>query len=1058
LRPTHRFCPNCGTPVQSGLPPASNNQNQVGATSAGPSLQVPSGSGVDLSENRRLVTVLFGDLSGSTTLGERLDPEDLRRILTSFFSLLAREIQRFGGTVDKYIGDAVMAVFGAPVTHEDDAERAISAAIAMHAAIGRLNEDLERRYGTRLALRVGINTGEVVAGLMAGDVQGAYTVVGDTVNTAQRFESAAEPGTILVGQATRDLTRRVFEFEDLPPLILKGKAEPQPAFRVLGARFELVNSLAMPLVGRQAELQRLRSALEAATRGTGGFVHLVGDAGIGKSRLIRELRGDIPPEIMQVVGRCVSFEVDRPYALLARLLRDIVRVPSGQDEAAARLGIEGVLSAINPTVDPIDSALLLEVLGYGERSAMDPLSRQRVLLRLLRRMLAAYTERGPLLIVAEDLHWADSTSSALLAEIARDIPSRRCLLLSTSRPGPIPPWRADIVNLEALPQDGARALIESAFGAPVENALAETILGRTGGNPFFIEEVARGLRESNVLVERDGKVAARPGSTPRVPATVQEVLEARLDRLAPGPKRVLQIAAVCGRVFRRRVVDYLVPDNGIAESLGLLEHESFILTQAIPPDPVYVFRHALIQEVAYNRQLQAQRRVTHAAIGEALEFIYPERLDELVEDLAFHFGRSDNDDKARYWLVRAGDRARALYAHTEAVAQYLAALQRASNGIGPLDAAAILERVGEVQTLVGRYDEALASLRSGLDRLPAGPGELAARLRRRMGSALLLKGSFSETAAMLDEAQAALPNLDGPEAARIGLQIGQLHYRRGEFEPARVALSTAVELGSRLGIDDLVAEGLKQLGNVAVERGELQIAAAFYNRSRDMYARLEDMVGLADLHSNLGIIHRRSGRWDEALAEYQAALSLRERMGHVLGIGTCYNNIAEVHRTRGDPQQAIPAYQRAIQTYASIGHALYTGLALVGLGAARVETGDIGQGRADLLDAEARFEAIGSTIYLPDLYRYLASAELADGDVEAAERAAARSLDYARAGTARHQEAATLRVMGEIALARGETDAARALLDVSRETLIKVGDTLELARTEAVLRVLSAEC
>src|SRR5207244_205506 len=213
-----------------------------------------------------------------------------------------------------------------------------------------------------------------------------------------------------------------------------------------------------------------------------------------------------------------------------------------------------------------------------------------------------------------------------------------------------PPWRADIVNLEALPQDGARALIESAFGAPVENALAETILGRTGGNPFFIEEVARGLRESDVLVEQDGKVAARPGFTPRVPATV-------------------------------------------------------------PPD----------------------------ALGEALEFIYPERLDELVEDLAFHFGRSDNDDKARYWLVRAGDRARALYAHTEAVAQYLAALERARDGVGPLDAAAILERVGEVQTLVGRYDEALASLRSGVERLPAGQGEIAARLRRRMGSALLLK-------------------------------------------------------------------------------------------------------------------------------------------------------------------------------------------------------------------------------------------------------------------------------------------------------------------------------
>jgi tetratricopeptide (TPR) repeat protein len=253
-------------------------------------------------------------------------------------------------------------------------------------------------------------------------------------------------------------------------------------------------------------------------------------------------------------------------------------------------------------------------------------------------------------------------------------------------------------------------------------------------------------------------------------------------------------------------------------------------------------------------------------------------------------------------------------------------------------------------------------------------------------------------------------------------------------------------------VDDLVAEGLKNLGNVAVERGELQTAAEFYHSSGQLYERLEDIVGLADLHSNLGIIHRRSGRWDEALAEYEAALVLRERIGHLLGIGTCHNNIAEVHRTRGEPAQAIPAYQRAIETWGSIGHALFVGLALVGLGAARTESGEWAQGRADLLDAEARFAAIGSTIYLPDLYRYLASAELAAGDLEAAEQATARSLDYARAGTARHQEAATLRVMAEIKLARNEPEAATALLRISRETLMRVGDTQELARTEAVLK------
>ncbi|HTD79265.1 MAG TPA: adenylate/guanylate cyclase domain-containing protein, partial [Chloroflexota bacterium] len=528
------------------------------------------------------MTVLFADLSGSTPLGERLDPEDLRRILASYFSVLAREIQRFGGTVDKYIGDAVMAVFGAPVAHEDDAERAISAAIAMHAAIARLNEDLERRHATRLALRIGINTGEVVAGLMAEDVQGAYTVVGDTVNTAQRFESAADPDTILVGQSTRDLVRRVFDFESLPPLVLKGKTEPQPAFRVLGQRFEAATMVEAPLVGRQTELDHLSGALDQAVQGQGGFVHLVGEAGIGKSRLVRELRARTPTEVIQVVGRCVSFELDRPYALLARLLRDVVRVPAGENESEARAGIEQVLEAIGPSVDPLDTALLVEVLGYGERSAIDPLSRQRVLLRLLRRLLAAYTERAPMLIVAEDLHWADPASMTLLTEIAHDVPSRCCLLVSTARPGPLPPWRADVLNLEALHPDGARALVEAAFGAPLEAGLAEAILGRTGGNPFFIEEVARGLRESGELIEEDGRIAARAGSTPRVPATVQEVLEARLDRLPPSPKRTLSVAAVCGRVFRRNVVHRLVPET--SESLSVLEHERFVLPQAVLQD------------------------------------------------------------------------------------------------------------------------------------------------------------------------------------------------------------------------------------------------------------------------------------------------------------------------------------------------------------------------------------------------------------------------------------------------------------------------------------------
>jgi tetratricopeptide (TPR) repeat protein len=498
------------------------------------------------------------------------------------------------------------------------------------------------------------------------------------------------------------------------------------------------------------------------------------------------------------------------------------------------------------------------------------------------------------------------------------------------------------------------------------------------------------------------------------------------------------------------VIHHLVPENG--ESLSLLERETFVLPQPTQQEPTYIFRHALIQEVAYNRQLQSHRRTTHAAIGEALETIYAERLDELVGELAFHFGHSDRKDKALYWLVRAGDRARALFANTEALAQYRAALELATEPVGDLDAAALLERIGDIQTLVGRYDEAIGSLRAALVRRSPGVGSFSARIHRRLGATLVLKGAYEEAAGEFAAGLAALAEPDDQEVARIELHVGQLHYRRGDFAAARMALERAVELGSRAALDDLVALGLKELGNVAVDTGDLTLAAEYYRRSHALFERLEDIIGLADTHNNLGIIYRRTGRWAEALAEYDASLALRQRTGHLMGVALCYNNIAEVHRTRGEPALAVPAYLQAIETWEGIGHALWVGMALVGLGAARVALGDIDQGGADLLEAEARFATLGSTIYLPELFRYLAEAGLAAGDIESAEVAANRSLDYARAGSARHQEAATLRVIAEINIARGETVAARALLEISHATLTKLGDVLELARTEAVLK------
>src|SRR4051812_47797475 len=301
VRAKDRFCASCGTPIAAAQGPSAPDSVTIPSarTSVAPaaiestSLQVPALGAAALGEQRKVVTVLFADLSGSTPLAERLDPEDLRAILAAYFNQLARQIRRYEGTIDKYIGDAVMAVFGAPLSHEDDAERAIRAALAMQESIAKLNADLERQHGVRLALRIGINTGDVVAGMLGGDVQSAYTVVGDAVNTAQRLESAAALGTVIVSETTRRLALHAFEFETLAPVMLKGKAAAVSAFRVLRRRDEEIEPEASPLVGRDVELESLREALGGALHGTGRIVHVRGDAGVGKSRLVSEFRGGL---------------------------------------------------------------------------------------------------------------------------------------------------------------------------------------------------------------------------------------------------------------------------------------------------------------------------------------------------------------------------------------------------------------------------------------------------------------------------------------------------------------------------------------------------------------------------------------------------------------------------------------------------------------------------------------------------------------------------------------------------------------------------------------------
>jgi class 3 adenylate cyclase len=365
------------------------NVTRAATTSA--SLQVTSDRTHVLAEERKVVTVLFADVSSSEPLGATLDPAKLRVVLGAYFGVLARAIQRYGGTVDKYIGDAVMAVFGAPVSHEDDGVRAIRAALAIQHSAQTLNATLDKTYGIKIAIRIGINTGEVVAGLLPGEVL-AYTVTGDAVNTAQRIESAAPPDGILVSESTLALARSVFVFETVPPLVLKGKSQPVPVYRVLGPERRASPRGGPRIVGRDAELARLYAHYRDAVAGRGQVVHVHGEAGVGKTRLVAELLTGLPKGTPRLRARASSYEQSTPYALVAELVRRMLAIGSTDDEPTARAAL-----AANQDLASGEAAatLLLELLGYEVRSSLDPAGKRRLIVSLLREALKRRTAVAP---------------------------------------------------------------------------------------------------------------------------------------------------------------------------------------------------------------------------------------------------------------------------------------------------------------------------------------------------------------------------------------------------------------------------------------------------------------------------------------------------------------------------------------------------------------------------------------------------------------------------------------------------------------------------------------
>ena len=704
-----RFCPDCGAavvPEGDGAPaPAAATVQPVAATAApafpgasmpvGMAEKIRAGGGIIAGE-RKVVTVLFCDLADSTTVAAKLDPEEYRDLLDRYLEIAMREIYRFDGIVNQLAGDGLMALFGAPIAHEDAPQRAIWAALAVRDAMREFNRSLVAERGIELPARIGVNTGPVVVGAVGNDLKMDYTAIGDTTNLAARLEGLAPPGSILISESTARLVRGFFRMKSVGPLSVKGKSEQVAAFAVEEA-IDATNSMVVaaargltPFVGRDEELAQLMACFARVRGGLPQLASVVGDAGSGKSRLIHEFRERLGDGVAALFeARCSALHQLEPYYPFVRMLHHYFAIDLGEAEEvaeeriAAKAGLrkEDMMREF-PHLCRLLSQPVYEVADIPREEL------QQETIRAVGNLVMHATRRGPVLLVVEDLQWIDDQSRELF-ELALARMSRLALMVLVShRSDAAFNWRTraaqTTLHLRPLPGEAMTEIIRSLVGAPLPQGVEERILEKAEGSPFFVEEITRSLIEEGRLTCEGGECRLTGAAADlRIPGSVQEVLAARLDRLRPGAKRVAQVAAVLGRQFARAQLEQLVAEQSldVAAELAELEERGIVHRPSAGSFEEYRFGESLTQEVAYESLLLRERRQLHERVGHLLEDGKRGQRDRPTL-IAHHYALSDNRDKAIETLLHAAAEAEQLPAFRSALDLYRQAWEQAEALVG----------------------------------------------------------------------------------------------------------------------------------------------------------------------------------------------------------------------------------------------------------------------------------------------------------------------------------------------------------------------------------------
>ncbi|MDM7999520.1 MAG: adenylate/guanylate cyclase domain-containing protein [Dehalococcoidia bacterium] len=623
-----------------------------------------------LEGERKLVTVLFADVADYTAIAEKLGLEEVHRIMDGCFRLLVDEIHRFEGTIDKFAGDGVMALFGAPVAHEDHAQRACYASLGIQRAMSEYGRKVESEHGVAFKMRIGINSGPVIVGSVGYDLRMDYFALGDTTNLASRVQKIAEPGTILATEETQRLAGGYFEFKPLGEVHVKGREQSVKAYRLLGpglasTRLDVSQMRGLtPFVGRQRELELLMDAFERAKAGRGQAISVIGEAGVGKSRLVHEFRKTLRSEdITCVEGRCLSYSSGVAYHPFIDMLKSGFGIAEGEEERQIRDDVSRGLKewGVNdPGVVPYTLELLSVKNSGIDDIPVSPESRRDRITEALKRIVLQSSELRPLVLAIEDLHWIDKASEESLRHLLASIAGARVLIIFTYRPGFTPPWGSrsyhSQVTLNRLSNRESLTMLARLLGTDqMDREFEDMILEKTEGIPFFIEEFVRSLRDLGLIEMKNGAYCLSEGKRGVVvPGTIQDVIMARVDPLPEGAKMVLRIGSVIEREFSYLLLKRVtgLPEHDLLSHLSALRDAELLYERGIYPQSTYVFKHALTREVVYDLILTAKKKRLHVEVADAIEEIYRKNLSEHYEMLAEHYAAGGKHDKAvDYWKL-----------------------------------------------------------------------------------------------------------------------------------------------------------------------------------------------------------------------------------------------------------------------------------------------------------------------------------------------------------------------------------------------------------------------